>query len=245
MPESPLKDLTHDSVARVTGVVLRTSDRHWDYARTHAVAIDEGWLRASTDNPNFFNGVIHLIDEMEITGGLLQARLLRTDFKSYLHWREAGFPQSGVRDGFGSALILSSDGAILLGRQREGNVNGGLAYLPGGFIDARDVDAEGHIDIAASIARELAEETGLGAAGVTALPGFIVTQTGAHVSIAVTYRATETAEALKTRIEKFIAADSASELTEMVVIRCIKDLDGLAMPAYARVLLTSLLSPAA
>jgi ADP-ribose pyrophosphatase YjhB (NUDIX family) len=245
MSAKPAQALIHDSVASVAEVVLRTSNREWDYALANAAAIDENWQRASASNPHYFNGVVHLVDEMQLTDGVLQARLLRTDFKSYLFWRDAGFPQSGVRDGFGSALIMSSDCAVLLGRQREGNVNGGLAYLPGGFIDARDVDADGQIDIAASIARELAEETGLGPADVVAQPGFLVTQTGAHVSIAVTHQAKVTAEALKSRIEKFIAADTASELTEMVVVRCIKDLDGLAMPSYARVLLTSLLSPAA
>jgi 8-oxo-dGTP pyrophosphatase MutT (NUDIX family) len=179
---------------------------------------------------------------MEIDATGLRARLLATDFKSYLHWREAGFPDAGVIDGFGSALIKSSDQAFLLGRQRAGNINGGLTYLPGGFIDGRDVDAAGRIDIAASIAREIEEETGLTLAEFDVEPGFLVTQVPAHLSMAVSYVAKSDASSLKARIEQHIAADPASELTEIVIVRRAADLQGLAMPHYARVLVTWLLA---
>jgi ADP-ribose pyrophosphatase YjhB (NUDIX family) len=183
------KAYSADRVVPISECRLRATSDSWTYATANSELIETSWRRAVADNPQFFNGVVHLIDGLSLEDGLLDARLVRTDFKSYLFWREAGFPQAGVLDGFGSALIRSSDGALVLGRQRAGNVNGGLAYLPGGFIDARDVDGDGAIDIAASVARELLEETGLTAPVVKAQPGFIVTQTGAHVSLAVTYQA--------------------------------------------------------
>ena len=222
---------------------LRVGDGAWRYAETHRAAIDENWRRSLEANPAYFNGIIHLIDELHLDESGLGARFLRTGFKSYLHWRRAGFPETGVLDGFGSALIRSADGAILLGRQRAGNVNAGLAYLPGGFIDSRDVAADGCIDITASIVRELQEETGLSKADLHPLPGFLITQTTAHVSIAVTFEVNLDAEALKTRIEQHIAADPDSELTDIVIVRHLADLDGLAMPQYARVLLPQMLSP--
>jgi ADP-ribose pyrophosphatase YjhB (NUDIX family) len=232
----------HDAVHRVATCQLRVGGGTWDYASANAASVDEAWQRATAENPGFFNGVIHLVDDLEIDATNLRASLLATDFKSYLFWREAGFPETGVLDGFGSALIKSSDGAILLGRQRAGNINGGLAYLPGGFIDGRDVDGAGRIDIAASIARELEEETGLTPADLQVQPGFLVTQTRAHISIAVTCLGKADATALKARIERHIAADPASELTEIVIVRRAADLQGLAMPDYARVLVTWLLA---
>jgi ADP-ribose pyrophosphatase YjhB (NUDIX family) len=235
------KAYSAERVVFVSNCKFRTAPGSWAYAAGHSEAIEDNWRRAVADNPQFFNGVIHLIDELSLEDGALNARLLCTDFKSYLFWRKAGLPQAGVLDGFGSALIRSSDGAIVLGRQREGNVNGGLAYLPGGFIDARDVVGDGSVDIAASVARELLEETGLTAPVVKAQPGFIVTQTGAHVSLAVAYEASEDAAALKKRIEDHIGTDPVSELTEVIVIRGLSDLEGLAMPSYARLLLKSLL----
>jgi 8-oxo-dGTP pyrophosphatase MutT (NUDIX family) len=237
-----LKYPAYATVARVNRCELRAGVGVWNFATANSAAIDTAWQAALAENPGFFNGVVHLIDGLQLEPGSLRARLLRTGFKSYLYWRKAGFPETGVLDGFGSALIRSGDGAILLGRQRAGNVNGGLAYLPGGFIDGRDVDAEGRIDIAASIARELEEETGLTGVSLAAQSGFLVTQTAAHVSIAVTYQSSMDADALKSRIMEHIAADPASELAEIVVVRRAEDIEGLAMPEYARVLVTWLLA---
>jgi 8-oxo-dGTP pyrophosphatase MutT (NUDIX family) len=236
-----LKYPANDSVTAVTGCDLRVADGVWGYGHDNAKAIDEAWQSARVENPAFFNGTIHLINGLRLEEGCLHATFLRTDFKSYLHWRRAGFPETGILDGFGSALIMSADGAILLGRQRAGNINAGLAYLPGGFIDARDAGPDGCIDITASIIRELQEETGLTGADLQQRPGFWITQTAAHVSIAVTFMANLDADALKTKIENFIAADPESELADIVVVRQLSDLDGLAMPDYARVLLRGLL----
>lgn len=234
----------NETVRRCAHCELHAGNGQWSFAVENTAAIDEAWRRAREGNPHYFNGVIHLIDALDTSVDRLHARLLRTDFKSYLYWRQAGFPQTGVLDGFGSALIRSRDGAIILGRQRAGNVNGGLAYLPGGFIDARDVGPDGRIAIAESISRELAEETGLSAADVTREPGFWVTQTAAHVSIAAAYLSDVDAEALKKQIESHIAQDPASELTEAVIVRGPSDLRGLAMPPYARVLLAALFTQA-
>ena len=196
------------------------------------------WNLAKAANPTFFNGVIHLVEDIETEKGEVRARLLRTDFQSYLYWRDQGFPKAAaVLDGFGSALIRSTEGHVLLGRQRLGNINAGLAYPPGGFIDARDVGAGQTLDIAASVAREVLEETGLGAGELEAGPGYLVTRAGAHVSFAVSYRSKHSSDALKDRIAQHIAADPQSELTDIVIVRQRSDMDGLAMPHFARVLL--------
>lgn len=238
-------DRVADRVERVRRVTLRVGARRWAYAHAHKDAIGEHWRIAKAANPGFFNGAIHLIEHVENSPDHLTARLLRTDFMSFLYWRDEGFPEeAGVLDGFGSALIRSAEGHILLGRQRPGNINAGLAYLPGGFIDARDVTDGGIIDIAASIAREVQEETGLGAGDLEAEPGFVVTRTGPHISFAVPYRATLAAEDLKAKIERHIAADPDPELAEIVIVERLSDCHGLAMPHYARVLLADLLTPA-
>ena len=229
-----------DRVVHVASLALTVSSGHWIYAGHHRDAIEAHWKLAIAANPSFFNGVIHVIDRIEVTDGHAGARLLATDFNGFLYWRDEGFPAvGGVRDGFGSALIRSAEGHILLGRQRPGNINAGLAYLPGGFIDSRDASAGGVVDIAASIQRELREETGLGLDDLTAEPGFIVTLTGSQVSFAVAYNSPLTAEALAAKAHAHIAADPNPELAEMVIVRRREDLQGLAMPHYARVLLNS------
>lgn len=231
-----------DTVTAVESCEISVGPAAWTYAHSLSAEIDDNWRAAVRDNPNFFNGTIHLMDQLDIAAGKLAARLLRTEFKNYLYWRQKGFPETGVRDGFGSALIQSRDGAYLLGRQRAGNVNAGLVYLPGGFIDARDVDAAGNIDIAASIIREVAEETGLSATDLSPRPGFIVTQHAAQVSIAKTLDVAMDADALAARIARHIAAEPDAELEDVVIVRTAADLDGLAMPAFARILIGALLT---
>lgn len=234
----PASDVVH----RIDSCVLRASTSRWQLASDAAADIEAEWHKVQAGNPNYFNGTIYLVDGLSLGDGALAATLLRSDFASYLYWRERGFPQSGVRDGFGSALIRAGDGAYLLGRQRPGNINSGLTYLPGGFIDDRDVAADGSIDIAASIARELLEETGLTDADVAMLPGYLVTETGAHLSIAKTFSSPLGGAELKSVIERHLAKDAKSELDGVSIISALGDLDGLPMPHYARVLLGHLLA---
>ncbi len=234
-----------DGVQRLDLVALRARDSQWAYAQRHSVKIESHWGKAKATTPTFFNGIIYLIEHIEMGDGHFFGRLIKTDFKSYLFWRDNGFdPAADVVDGFGSALIRSVEGHIILGRQRPGNVNSGLAYLPGGFIDSRDVDAHGAVDVAQSVARELREETGLGTPELVPQPGFLVTRVGAHVSFAVEYRSGLTSDVLAARILAHIAADPDPELNGVVVIKGRADCSAVAMPPYAKVLLAHLLPPA-
>lgn len=226
-----------DGVTRVATCTLALSGATWPYARENAVRIDAHWARRHAENPAMFNGVIHLLHDMTGNGDTFTGRLLRSDFKSYLFWREQGFPEARVLDAFGSALIRSADGHVLLGRQRAGNVNAGLAYLPGGFIDERDVRG-GVIDIDASILRELAEETGLSRCDYEVRPGYLLTACGALLSIAREVVSTLPADALRERILAHIATDPKSELVDAIIVRSAADLDHARMHAYAHRLMT-------
>ena len=234
---------TSDCVFHVASCRLFVGARTWDWASENRDAIDAHWQRRHCENPAIFNGIIHLMVRSSVRDGVFEAEFLRSDFKSYLYWREMGFPDAGVRDGFGSALIRSREGHVLLGRQSAGNINAGIAYLPGGFIDARDVDAAGSIAIAASVMRELLEETGLGAECVDLRPGVHITHYGALTSLALEVLSPLDAISLRSSLLDFIAGDAKSELDDIVIVRCIADLEGSAAPvhAYARQLLTTVL----
>lgn len=229
-------------VQRIAQCVLSVGEGRWPFAEAHAAAIDAHWERRLAANPTMFNGLIHVLGSGTIADGALTGSLLRTDFKSFLYWKDSGYPDRSVRDAFGSALIYAADGAIVLGRQAAGNLNAGLVYLPGGFIDGRDADAEGRVDVAVSVAREVAEETGLEVAGLQRLPGYVLTEAGALLSIAVAYRSPLPAGELQRAIHAHIAADPEPELSEVLMVRSAADIAGLAMPLYAEVLLGHLLA---
>ena len=226
-----------DRVLRIEGCSLRVAPTTWDWASANAEAIDRHWQRRSRESPAMFNGVIHMLSAISLDGAHLHGNLVRADFKSFLYWREHGHPYAGVRDAFGSALIISAEGHVMLGRQRPGNINSGLAYLPGGFIDPSDISPAGTIDIAGSIERELAEEAGLAAADADIAPGFIATFDGPQLSIAQDIRIALPAQSLRERILDHIAKDQNPELADIVIVRSEADLLGLAMAPYATRLL--------
>lgn len=211
--------LTDGDVGRVSRLDLKLDDsRSWRFAEDHAPDIDQLWAERSAANPNFFNGRILLMCSASIHDGVLAGRYLRTDFKSFLFWREQGFPAAGVKDAFGSAIVWSADRQLMFVKQRAGNVNSGLIYPPGGFVDPRDVRDDGQVDIAASVARELFEETGLGEEVVHQRPDFILTAHGAQLSIGSVFECVLPAAEMHAQIRAFLAADEDPELADVVFL---------------------------
>jgi 8-oxo-dGTP pyrophosphatase MutT (NUDIX family) len=228
-------------VVTIEACELRATDAPWAFSAAHAQAIDAHWEQRLRDTPTFFNGVVHLLTDFDFEGSkVFRGRFLRTDFKSFLYWREAGLADPQVRDAFGSALITSADGKVLLGRQRAGNLNAGLTYPPGGFIDVRDLSGDGTINIVQSVAREITEETGLDGAELRRSDGFTLTLSGTQISIAVAWRSNLDAGALARAVRRHIEADPAGELADVVMVSPGDDLSGLAMPDFARELMKAL-----
>lgn len=213
---------------------LVVSGQAWAFAREQVEAIDVHWRMRLKSHPGYFNGIVYAMagGGGTVSKGVFSASLVATDFKSFLYWKEAGCPDTQIRDAFGSAILRSREGHVLLGRQSAGNINAGQAYLPGGFIDQRDVDAEGMIDIGASIARELAEETGLTAREVQTLSGFRIITIGPQVSIAREFRSPLEAEALRALILSRLGVEAEAELMDMVIVRSLADISGANVPAY-------------
>lgn len=207
------------SVTPVRGCRLRTFERRWDWPDLHRPAIEAHWEAARRDNPGYFDGEIFVLGPWRIVDGVFEGELLPARFREHLYWRAQGFPaEAGVRDGFGAGLIRSVEGHVILGRQRAGNVNGGQTYLPSGFIDRNDIGVDGAVTIAHSVAREVAEETGLGSAELEQEAGHFVVEAGALVAIVCPFRSVLPAGDLVERIRGYVAAQEEAELAEAVVI---------------------------
>jgi 8-oxo-dGTP pyrophosphatase MutT (NUDIX family) len=206
-------------VIRVQRCQLSAGQGCWDWPETHAAAIEEHWTRIRQAKPAYFDGPVYVLGPWSVADDVLRAEFVATQFRKYIYWRSQGQPETGVRDGFGSALIRSSEGHVVLGRQRDGNLNAGLAYLPGGFVDPSDVGADDSIDIDASVAREVEEETGLGRDQLHREPGYFVIVAEPLVSITCPYRSPLGSEDLARQMRAHISQDPASELTEPVIIR--------------------------
>lgn len=229
------------AVSRIMHCRFGVSAEPWAYAERHKEEISAHWQRTQAERPALFDGTIYLLRAFTLKGQTLSGTFVRTDFKSFLHWRECALEDESVREAFGSSAIRSSEGHLLLGRQRAGQLNVGLAYPPSGVIDARDV-VGGSIDIDASIVRELDEETGLAPADLEHVPGYVLTVCGRYVSIAIEWRSTLAAEALRARILSYIRRQESPELADIVIVRSASQIGDCVVPPYTAALASALLT---
>lgn len=234
------KAITEGGSARISHCRLTVGAASWGYATQCEAAIAAHWAKAQIARPKLFNGVIYLLSEYELQADTLSGTLIRTDFKSFLYWREQGYPACGLCDAFGAAVLRSREGHVLLGLQSDGHLNSGLAYPPSGMIDQDDV-RDGIIDIDASIVRELEEETGLRPADFERVPGYILTMLPPFVAIAVEWRSALPAEALRERILAHVDREVEPELADVVIVRAASDIGSLALQPYAVPLLQFLM----
>jgi hypothetical protein len=217
-------------------VSLTVREAGWAFAVSNAPAIEEHWRARKAENPTLFNGRVFLMEAGGLAGDRFEAVLRPIDFKAFLFWKErAGADRHGL-DCFGSALLVSREGHVLLGRAAGHTINEGLIYPPGGFFDERDV-AGGRIDLEASVRREVVEETGLPTEWLTPEPHAWVTRTGAQISLAVEYRLPLSSAELRSAIMKNLSKEAVPELDDIVVVRSAADLANPSISLYARVLL--------
>jgi hypothetical protein len=221
---------------------LKRVEGAWPFAVYNAAEIARHWREVTARNPNYFNGTVHLLSGFAMRDGHFDGELLATNFASFLYWRESGYPDTTVVDCFGSGLLRAGDGGIILGRQSAGHINSGLTYLPGGFIDERDIGADGAVDVAVSVGREIGEEMGFPPGTFTVRPGAYVTRIGQQMSVAVEHVSQLDSAALVRMARAFIASEADPELEDAVAVHRRSDLDGIAMPEFARALVLHLLT---
>jgi hypothetical protein len=222
-------------VESVAGVGLRLCREDWPFARQHALEIEEHWLARKAGNPHLYNGAVLKVRDSRIENGTFVGEAFTTDFASFLFWRDRGFPDRGVRNVFGSAVVRSAESDLVLGRMAGWTSNSDLVYPFGGSLVPDDVRA-GWIDVEASIARELLEETGIGVHEGVAVPGFLAIFDGPRVSLAKILNLPLSTEALVQRIRAFIAGEERPELSDVHVVRSMADLLPDRMPPYTQAL---------
>jgi NUDIX domain-containing protein len=226
---------------RLATCAFGVADWQWPFALEHAEAIARDWERRLSRMPQLFNGTVYLLRDHTIGGDTLRGTFFKTDFRTFLYWRDHRSAETEtVRESFGAPIIRCAEGHVLLGRQGPGQLNSGRIYPPSGLIDGDDV-REGAIDIDANIVRELAEETGLRPENMQRLPGYIVTFVGMQVGITVEWRSALPADELRARVLAFIRRQAEPELDDIVFVRERAGIDESAIPAHAQAVLRTLL----
>jgi 8-oxo-dGTP pyrophosphatase MutT (NUDIX family) len=164
------------------------------------------------------------------TAGRFSAGYFETDFASFLAWRDWGFPDGGVFNGFGMGALRGADGAFVLGEMGSHTSNAGRIYFASGTPDLDDVSGD-TVDIAGSVAREVEEETGLTSADYRAVPYWDCVVSGHAIAMIRILNVDISGEGLCAGIEANLARQTQPELVAMHLVRNTGDLTA-AMPRF-------------
>jgi 8-oxo-dGTP pyrophosphatase MutT (NUDIX family) len=219
---------------------LKLTADPWDFALAQRSRIDAHWAALTAANPGLWNGDILMCSEVALAKGELTARFIQSDYASLVAWRDWNWQASRALNCFGSAVVISSDGALLYGRMAAHTLNAGRVYPPGGSLEPGDVLEDGSIDLTGSIARELAEETGLDVA--QAEPGgfLAIFDDRRRLAIAQLLRYPESSARLAKRVHDYLASEHKPELAGIEIITERAQLNA-TMPGFAQELARHLL----
>jgi 8-oxo-dGTP pyrophosphatase MutT (NUDIX family) len=229
-------------IVRISRLELVFAPRPWPFAEARRAEIGRHFDRLKQAKPAVWNGRILLLHDHAIDGDLFRGAYLETDYASFVAWRDWGFPGATVRHCFSLGALRASDGGFLLGMMNSHTLNAGKIYFPTGVPDPSDI-VGGMVDLAASVRRELAEETGLEADAYEAEQGWYSVLAGPNIAHFKVLHARDTASALYARIRAHLTSEVQPELADVRIVRGPADLDPM-MPLTVRTFLSHVWSQA-
>jgi 8-oxo-dGTP pyrophosphatase MutT (NUDIX family) len=222
---------------RVNRLDLNLIDWQWPFADARRGEIDAHFAEARRVRPAMFNGRILLARDARCVGDVFRADYFETDFASFLAWRDWGFPDRDVFNGFGAGALRANDGAYALGEMAAHTANAGKIYFPAGTPDLNDVRGS-RFDIPGSIFREMEEETGLGSADYRVVDGWDIVFDGQMSAIIQTIDVDMPGDVLRATLEANLAVQEEQELSGIHLVRSVADFTP-AMPRYVVTFLTA------
>jgi 8-oxo-dGTP pyrophosphatase MutT (NUDIX family) len=218
------------AIHRVTQLDLKCRAWTWPFAEARRADIDAHFALKQAEKPKLWNGMVLLGRNPVFSADRFSADYFEADFASFLAWRDWGFADKSVFNGFGMGALRSSDGAFVLGEMAAHTANAGRIYFPAGTPDLDDLK-DGAVDIAGSVARETEEETGLKPADYSAARHWDCVVSGALIAIIKILDVELPGEALRASIEANLARHALPELSAIHLVRGVGDFTP-AMPRY-------------
>src|SRR3979411_1730664 len=203
--------MTLPVIHRITQLDLSVQPWSWRFAERRRADIDAHFAIEQREKPRIWNGRILLGRDPDFTEGSFSAQYFEADFASFLAWRDWGFPDKEVFNGFGMGALRCSDGAFVLGEMGQHTANAGRIYFPSGTPDLDDI-SDGAVDISGSVAREVEEETGLTTADYRAGAHWDCVVSGAAIAMIRMLNVDLTGEQQRAKIEANLARQIQPEL---------------------------------
>jgi 8-oxo-dGTP pyrophosphatase MutT (NUDIX family) len=206
----------------VTSLDLPVCGERWEFETAHRARIDAHFAKLRESKPQLWNGRVLLCRRPRVENGVFRADYFETDFASFMAWRDWGFPDTDVFNGFGAGALCSADGAFILGEMAAHTANAGRIYFPAGTPEPADIVA-GKLDMQASIVREMEEETGVAPSFYRIEAGWTVVQTGQLLAFFRRLSAHRAARELVPQIETFLRSCAHPELSRVIAVRSVGD----------------------
>lgn len=212
-------------IIKLDRVEIAVEPWSWDFALTRRAEIEAHFAQFRRDRPAVWNGRVLLVNRYAIRDGVLRGACFETDYASFIAWRDWNFADPAVANIFAAAALRSADGAYLLGEMSPPTANAGQLYFPCGTPDPNDIGADGMLDLAGSLGRELREETGIDVGTLASEPGWCLVRDGAYLALLKPLTARDSAVELRTRIMAHSASQRQPELADIRIVRARADLD--------------------
>jgi len=221
--------MTAPVIHRVSTLDLRLQPWSWPFADRRRADVDAHFAIKQREKP-IWNGRVLLGRNPDFTKDRFSASYFEADFASFLAWRDWGFPDREVFNGFGMGALRCHDGAFILGEMGQHTSNAGRIYFPSGTPDLDDI-SDGAVDIAGSVAREVEEETGLTTADYRAGAHWDCVVSGSAIAMIRMLNVDLTGEELRAKIEANLARQHQPELSAIHLVRQSSDFTA-AMPRF-------------
>ena len=223
-------------ILTVAELDLAYAPARWTFAESRADDIAAHWGERKAVLPRLFDGRVlllgrHAFAKRDDGATILRGAYFETDFKAFLAWRDFGFPDAAVCNCFSMAALQSSDGAFLLGEMGAHTANAGSVYFAAGTPDPSDVFGD-RVDLAASVRRELREETGISSDEVAMAPDWTIVYAPPRIACMKIMRVAATAQEVKTRVDSFLAGDPNAELRRLHIVRGEQDIGAINCPRF-------------
>lgn len=211
----------------------------WPFARQRRAEIDAHFAARQAKTPELWNGRVLLLHTHAFEGRALGGTFFETDFASFIAWRDFGISDGDVVNCFAMGALRGSDGGWLLGVMGPHTANPGRIYFPAGTPDPDDVTGDS-VDLAASVLREVVEETGLTMADFAMEAGWTAVVAGPRIALMKVLQAREPVDALRSRILRHLASEQQPELADIHIVRNRADFTE-AMPEFVTAFLEHVL----
>jgi hypothetical protein len=219
-------------IRRVSRVEACCRPYDWAWPKQNRGFIEENWKRRTAGKPQMFNGRVLLLQDVVFEQDLCRNTYFEVDYADFVAWIDKGYPDPVIANGFAMGALRGSDGFYICGVMGSGTTNAGRVYFAAGTPDPTDVRPDGTVDLATSLTRELAEETGLEEGDYHVDDEWIIVQRWPTIALLRMVTLPVTAEEGAAKIRANIARQHEPELQDVRIIRGTDDIDPERMPLF-------------